>query len=265
MRKNTLFYIVILALLALYAFYVFNFNLEVNDYSDIIVATTFFFTLFSGYFIGRQNDRYSAIADEISNTDGTFSLLYRVSGAVPEVQDKVRSALLNHYEKILSSNNWAYHILNPSSTITDIFNAFNSASGDDAERLGQFGDAFGGGFLQVQISRKKMIMLYNQKLLTLHWALIYTLAALMVVSFNFIPNHTFLVDILKVAFGLSVMFVILLLKQLDDLEVFGRNFSRNTANDMIRIEIHPKDIGTQTPSVFIGNADRKVPYCVTIK
>ena len=136
MKNKSFFIILLLVFLALYGLYVFLFNFDVSSYSDIIVATTFFFTLFAGYFITRQNDRYTSIADEISNTDGTFSLLYRISGAVPAVQKKVREALKNHYQKILESGNWAYHLLNPSTTITDIFNAYNSAKGDDAEKIG---------------------------------------------------------------------------------------------------------------------------------
>ncbi len=238
--KNKIFFAVSLLLfLILYSLYVFYVNFNVSDYSDIIVATTFFFTLFAGYFITKQNDRYTAIADEISNTDGTFSLLYRISGAVPVIQERVRITLKNHYQKILE-NDWAYHLLHPSTTITDIFNAYNSAAGDDADKIGQFGDAFGGGFLQIQISRKKMIMLYHQKLLALHWILIYTLAALVVVSFNFIPSHTLIVNILKVVFGLAVLFVILLLQQLDDLSIFGKDFNKKNANDMLRI-IDEKD------------------------
>lgn len=241
MKINSFFSISLIIFIIAYSLYVFYFNLDINDYSDIIVATTFFFTLFSGYFITRQNDRYTSIAEEISNTDGTFSLLYRISGAVPSIQKKVKEALRKHYQKMLDNNNWAYHLLNPSTTITDIFNAYNSAKGKDAEKIGQFGDAFGGGFLQIQISRKKMIMLYHEKLMVLHWALIYILAGLMVISFNFIPNHTFIVDILKIIFGLAVLFVVLLLKQLDDLSIFGKNFNKETANDMLRI-IDEKDV-----------------------
>ncbi len=241
MKNNSFLVIALILFLIVYSLYVFYFNLNIDSYSDIIVAVTFFFTLFAGYFITRQNDRYTSIAEEISNTDGTFSLLYRISGAVPSVQKKVRETLQKHYQKILDNNNWAYHILNPSTTITYIFNAYNGAKGSDAEKIGQFGDAFGGGFLQIQISRKKMIMLYNEKLLKLHWALIYILAGLMVVSFNFIPNHSFIVDVLKIFFGVAVLFVIILLKQLDDLSIFGKNFNKETADDMLRI-IEEKDI-----------------------
>ena len=226
-----------------YSLYVFYFNMNIEDYSDIIVAVTFFFTLFAGFFITRQNDRFTSIAEEISNTDGDFSLLYRIAGVVPWAQDQIRDALRWHYQKILETNNWAYHLLNPSTTITKVFDAYrdvNDKNDDDADKLSHFSDASGGAFDDVQQSRKKMIMLYQQKLLPLQWAIIYILGLLMVVSFNFIPNHTIIVDIMKIFFGVAVLFVILLLKQLDDLTIFGKDFNKKTANDMLRI-IDEKD------------------------
>lgn len=244
MKINSFLVTSLIIFLVLYSLYVFYFNLNIEDYSDIIVAVTFFFTLFSGFFITRQNDRYTSIAEEISNTDGDFSLLYRIAGVVPWAQDKIRVALKSHYKKILETNNWAYHILNPSTTITKVFDAYrevNDKNDDDAEKLSHFSDASGGAFDDVQQSRKKMIMLYDQRLLPLQWAIVYILGGLMVVSFNFIPNHTLIVDILKIIFGVAVLFVIILLKQLDDLSIFGKDFNKRTANDMLRI-IEEKDL-----------------------
>jgi hypothetical protein len=238
--KNSFFVISVAAFLIVYSAYVFIFNFNIDSYSDIIVATTFFFTLFSGFFITRQNDRYSSIADEISNTDGLFSLLYRISSVAPSVQKKVREALKDHYQKMLDSNNWAYHILNPSNTITKIFNAYAEADGDDADKLGKFSDGYGGAFASIQVSRKRMVMLYVERLLPLHWILVCILGTLVVLSFNFIPNHTLFVNVLKVFFGLAVLFVLLLLKQLDELSIFGKDFNRRTANDILRI-IDEKD------------------------
>jgi hypothetical protein len=95
MKKYLLFIIIFLIA---YSLYVTQFQLKIDNYSDIVVAVTFFITLFSGFFITRQNDRYTAVIDEISKNDGLFSLLYRVSGVVPRVQDTVRG-LRDHYQK----------------------------------------------------------------------------------------------------------------------------------------------------------------------
>lgn len=228
------FFFIIIFLIA-YSLYVTQFQLKVDNYSDIVVAVTFFFTLFSGFFITRQNDRYTAVIDEISNNDGLFSLLYRVSGVVPRVQGKVREALRDHYQKIMDSNNWAYHVLNPSNTITRIFKAYSEVNNEEREKLSQFGDAYGGAFADIQVSRKKILMLFHQNLLPLQWSIIIILAIMMIVAFNFIPTYSLLIDALKIFFGLSVLLVVLLLKQLDNLTLFGKDFNKKTANDIFRI------------------------------
>ena len=240
MKNRSFFVISLLIFLVIYSAYVFFINFKIEGYSDVIVATTFFFTLFSGFFITRQNDRYTAIADEISNTDGLFSLFYRISSAAPKVQKKVREALQNHYKKILDSGDWAYHISHPSDTITQIFNAYKDANSKDKDMLGQFSDGFGGAFASIQVSRKRMVMLHHEKLLPLHWTIIIILGALMVASFNFIPTDSIIINISKIVFGVIALLVVLLLKQLDDLSVFGKDFNRQTANDILRI-IHEKD------------------------
>ena len=233
--KKAHFVIIVIIFLIVYSCYVLLANFKVDNYSDIIVAVTFFFTLFTGFFISRQNDRYTAIAQEIANTDGSFSLLYRIAGAVPSVQKKARDALHEHYTKIVKTNDWAYHITHPSDTITRIFNAYSQVSEEDAEKLNRFSDAHGGAFDQVQNSRKQMIVLYRQKLLPLHWVLVYLLTFLMLVSFDFIPSSLPLITFMKIIFGLTIVFVVLLLKELDDLSLFGKDFNRSSAEDIFRI------------------------------
>jgi hypothetical protein len=86
-----------------------------------------------------------------------------------------------------------------------------------------------------------MIMLYHEKLLPIQWALILILGFLTAISFNFIPSYIFGINIFKIIFGVAVLFIILLLKQLDELSIFGRDFNKRTANDILRI-IEEKDI-----------------------
>src|SRR5882724_442692 len=113
--RNSL--IAVLIFIVFYSIFVSQVNLTFSDYSDIIVGTTFFFTLFIGYFITRQNDRYSQISDQLTTNDGYFSYLYRVTGMVPRIQGEIREIVRNHYEKIIQSGNLAYHVQNPSNSI----------------------------------------------------------------------------------------------------------------------------------------------------
>lgn len=227
----------------LYALLVFEVNLVVPEYSDIVVATTFFFTIFSGFFITRQNERYSRIAEEVANSDGLFSFMYRISGLLPRIQKEVREIIRTHYTKIVESGNWAYHVLNPSVTLTRLTNAFAKASEEEISKPGiePAYESIWSTISELQIIRKKIIGLYNARLLFSQWLLICVLGGLVVFSFDFIPSSSVLINILKIIFGASVLLVLVLLWQLDSLTIFGKGFGEKSAQDIFRI-IDERDI-----------------------
>jgi hypothetical protein len=235
--------LVVVGFIVLYALFVFKVNVVVPEYSDIVVATTFFFTIFSGFFITRQNDRYSTIEEEISTSDGLFSFLYRISGLLPRIQKEVREIIREHYTKILKTGNWAYHVLNPSTTITKLTNTFASVSAEEIDKPGTEPayEGIWGAISELQMVRKKIIALYKTRLLFSQWLLVSGLGGLVIVSFDFIPSSSLLIDALKVMFGTSVFIVLVLLKQLDSLTMFGSEFGKKSAQDIFRI-IDEKDI-----------------------
>lgn len=232
----------VLLFVALYSAFVFGIDYTFEHYTEILGATVFFFALFAGFFISRQNDRYSKVSQAISETDGLFSYLYRISGLVPAIQTEVREIIRSHYEKIYETGNWAYHVLNPSSTITDLTRAFSRVNDEELKDLVEAPAMSGASeviwdvLLELQLKRKRILILYNEKLLLFQWGIIYILGLLLVVSFNFIPTpEGMIVEIMKIIFATSVFLVIILLKQLNDLSLFGRGFSKRSAKDVFRI------------------------------
>jgi len=232
---NSLF--AVLTFIFIYSVFVIKVSISFSDYSDIIVGTTFFFTLFIGYFIGRQNDRYSSISDQLTSNDGWFSYLYRITGLVPRIQTDVRDIVRDHYNKIVQSKNLAYHVTHPSNTLTRLTTTLASIT-EEENTPPAVGAAW--GFLfevisDLQLTRKKILNLYSEKLVPFQWAVIYILAILLVVSFNFVPSISPLVDFLKICFGTAVFISIILLKQLDDLTLFGDTAGMNSVEDILRI------------------------------
>jgi len=226
-----------------YILFVVFVRIDIKEYPEIIVGSVFFFTFFSGFFIARQSDRFSRVQEVIASTDGMFSYLYRISGLVPRIQGETREIIREHYKKIEESNNWAYHILNPSITITNLTKTFGKVTPEEASSpvVAQAFQVIWIALSQLQELRKKMIILYHQKLLLFQWIIIYILAGLFVFSFNLLPSNSFLVDFLKVVFGITVFLCIILLKQLNDLAIFGKDFAKRTARDIFRI-LDEKDI-----------------------
>jgi hypothetical protein len=225
-----------------YALFVVNVQYSVSDYSDIIVGTTFFFTLFIGYFITRQNDRYSTISDQLTSADGWMSYLYRITSLVPRIQNEVREIIRDHYTKILKSGNVAYHVVNPSNTLTRLTAALGSIT---EEESGSPAAGAAWGFLfevisDLQLTRKKILNLYGEKLVPFQWAVVFILAVLLVVSFNFVPASSWLIYVLKIFFGTAVFISIILLQELDNLTLFGDAAGMTSAQDVLRI-IDEKD------------------------
>lgn len=238
MKKHTLWALIsIVIFVVLYGLFVTQVNIAVESYSDIIVGTTFFFTLFIGYFITRQNDRYCAISDQLSSTDGFYSYLYRVSSLVPRVHTQVHDIVSSHYNKILETKNVAYHVKNPSDTITKLTAVFSSVSASETESPAA-GAAWGYLFevlASLQVMRKKILILYDEKLVAFQWSIVYILGALLIISFDFLPSTGLFLDVLKVCFGTAVFISLLLLKQLDDLTLFGDTAGMNSVRDVLSV------------------------------
>lgn len=238
----TKYIFVIIGFIILYSLFVGLVEITIQGYSEIIVASVFSFTFFSGFFIARQNDRYSEMLKVISASDGLFSHLYRISSLMPRVQDKVREIIRQHYEKIAKSNNWAYHTLNPSTTITMLTRAFGKISEEEfSPVVSTTYTEIWTDLSELQKLRKKTIILYHQKLLPLQWTLIYILGGLLIFSFDLIQASSIIIQVSKVIFGIAVFLAIILLKQLDELAIFGKDFSKKTAYDIFRI-LEEKDI-----------------------
>jgi len=215
----------------------FKLNIPIDLASQLAVASVFFFALFSGFFIARQNDRYNKIVDIIAERDGLFSTLYRVFMLYPRIQTEMREIIREHYAKILDNNEWAYNEFHPSTTITRLTKAMKGVTDEEAEKVknNNLFDGIWGTIQALQQNRKAIIANYQQRLLAFQWILIYIFAFLTIVSFHFLSSDLLWVNILKIIFGTAVFLVVLLIKELDDLSIFGKDFSRKIAKDVLRI------------------------------
>ena len=236
---NKLYTLLILAFIVIFSFFVFEVKLNISlDFaSQLIVASVFFFALFSGFFISRQNDRYNKIVDIIAERDGLYSTLYRVFGLIPRIQSEMREIIRAHYTRILDNNDWAYNEFHPSTTITRLTKVMGSVTDEEAALVknNNLFDGIWGTIQALQANRKNIIAAYQQRLLLFQWILIYVFAGLTIISFHFLQIDLFWVNILKIIFGTSIFLVVILVKQLDSLSIFGKDFSRNIARDVLRI------------------------------
>ncbi len=233
---KTLYIFLIIIFIVFYSLFVFSVDLSSNFASEIIIGSVFFFALFSGFFITRQNERYTRIVETLADRDGAFSYLYRISGLIPRIQKEVREIIREHYNKILFSDNWAFHEFNPSATLTKLTKTFGDISNEELQ--GKTSSAYitiWQTIFQLQQDRKRIIVIFSERLVIFQWLIIYVLALILIVSFDFLPSESLVIDLMKIIFSTAVFIVIILLKQLNDLSLFGKEFSRHIAKDVLNI------------------------------
>jgi hypothetical protein len=89
---------------------------------------------------------------------------------------------------------------------------------------------------RLQVLRKNMIALRNERIPAFQWILLYFIGAILLVTISFIPSYNVvLFSVLKGAFGAVVISVFILLHQLDNLKLFRGTIGKASAGDVIDI------------------------------
>lgn len=235
--KNISQYFVFLLLIVLsYFYYHMDFGASNTD-KVFITITTFFFSIFTGFFITRQGTRYTKIREIISTYDGKMSGIFRVAGNLsPMIQEKVGVIISDHYKKILETKSWDYHFTHKSTTISGMHNILEQEIADNKQEslrnqalgriLANLGDC--------QVLRKNMVMLYQEKIPAFQWVLIFLFVFILLATISVVPSVGFLLgSVLKAAFAVSIITVVMILQHLDDLHLFEKFIGENSAKDVL--------------------------------
>ncbi len=210
------------------------------DYSQLFLTiSTFLFAIFTGFFISRQGIRYSSIREQITKFDGEMSSIYRKVGHLgKDAQEEVAEIIRDHYEKILSHKAWDFHFVNPSNTITACHELLERRIKDKTlPSLQNFALQRTLVSLEnMQVARKNMVALHQERIPTFQWILVYSLAAILLIAVSTIPSEGYVLgSILKGAFSSSALFVVILLNAFDKLSFFEGTIGENSAKDVLDI------------------------------
>jgi hypothetical protein len=224
-------------------YYWIDFGAESTD-KVFITITTFFFSIFTGFFITRQGTRYTKIREIISTFDGKMSGIYRVAGNISvSIQEKVGDIIKDHYQKIIDAEAWDYHFNNKSNTISNIHIVLEQEVGgvkQESLRNQSVGRILS-NLSDCQVLRKNMVMLYQERIPSFQWFLIFFFVMILLSTISVIPSHTFFLgSVLKSAFAVSILAVIIILFNLDDLHLFEKFIGENSAKDVMNIIVGKK-------------------------
>ncbi len=86
----------------------------------------------------------------------------------------------------------------------------------------------------LQVLRKNMVMLFQEKIPAFQWMLIYLFVLILLATISVIPSAGFLLgSALKAAFATAILSVVLILINLDDLHLFEDFIGQNSAEDVL--------------------------------
>jgi len=203
-----------------------------------LTLSTFLFALFTGFFISRQATRYGNIRKLTADFDGLMSSTYRSFGHYSEAAQKELGEIIKRHYKSTVEGGWDFHIQNKSTTLIDLHNltekTVNEVGSDGVK--GAITTRIMLGLHEAQKIRKNMVALHDERIPNFQLSLIYILTAILIITVSTIPSvGLFLGSIVKSAFIVSVVVVVVLLKKLDSLQLFAGGIGEKSAQDAIDI------------------------------
>lgn len=234
--KRTEFILLLIFVLVSGLFYFVSFGGEDTD-KIFITISTFFFSIFTGFFISRQGARYSKLREIISTFDGKLSSIYRASLNVsPLVQEETGKIIRAHYEKVLRDQSWEHHFSDETTVITSIHRTLEEQLGSNKQESlrNQAVGRMLAGLSDAQVLRKNMVMLYQERIPSFQWFLIVFFLVMLLMSISVIPSvGAILGSVLKAAFVTSLISIVIILKSLDNLHLFEGFIGENSAKDVL--------------------------------
>lgn len=201
----------------------------------------FLFATLSGFFISRQAGRYSQITTLVAEFDGIMSSLYRSSQLVSDqVQKKTADIITEHYNLIIKAESWDAYFNQKTNTITNITNLVHDIQEEypePTELQKQFLGRLGYGSINdLQKIRKKMIVLYQERIPNFQWMLMDFLAFILLVAVYAIPTEGLLFPaVVKGAFAAVIVAVLVLIRRLNNLTLFEDMAGQRSAQDVLSI------------------------------
>jgi hypothetical protein len=221
-----------------FVYYFIPFGAENTD-KVFITITTFFFSIFTGFFISRQGARYTKLREIISTFDGKLSSVYRASQNVsPLVHARCGEIIKAHYQVMVDQKSWNYHFLNKSSTISSIHDLLEEQVGSSKQESlrNQAVGRMLTGLSDCQVLRKNMVMLFQERIAGFQWFLIIFFVLILLLAVSVIPSVFFLLGaVLKAAYVVAITSVVIILWNLDNLHLFEGFIGENSAKDVIEI------------------------------
>lgn len=228
-------FIIFISVSILYFYTPFQ-TLEMNEI--FLTISTFLFSIFAGFFISRQGNRYSIIREQIATMNGAISNIYRHFQYFGEkAQNNAGSIIKKDYNSIISNHDWDYHFAEKSTTITNLHElVIKTSLKNNSDVQKQAIERIMASLADLQIVRKMMLVLRKERIPTSQWVLLSILASILLITVSTIPSMGMLMgSILKGVFTGSILFVFVLINKLNRLDLFEKTIGEESIQDVLDI------------------------------
>ncbi|MFW0871290.1 MAG: hypothetical protein ACKKL4_02455 [Patescibacteria group bacterium] len=207
-----------------------------NLYLQMVI---FLFATLVGFSIQRQNNRYREITRELTGFDGGITAMYReFSTFGKEYQDRFEQIAREHYYPIIENRAWDWNITHKSTTLKRSYALLSEASVDrdfsSNERISA--DSIRRILAGMQQNRKNIVALHGERIQEFLWFVIYFLCLILVIAIASVSSYGLILEsILKSAFVTTVLATAVMLRRLDNLDLFESFVGEQSAKDVLDI------------------------------
>lgn len=210
------------------------------DGGVFLTISTFLFAIFSGFFINKQNERYTAIRDHVAVFDGMSSALYRNFGYLGEEgQQRAGKILSSYYKLLITKGTWDFVFTQKVSFLSDMHLLLRELTeGKELDTAQEEAlDSIIDTLSSMQIIRKEILAVRDEKMPLSQWLLLYVLVAIVVVTLSVVVGSfgDVLASSVKGAFAASSLFVMILLHRLRGLRFFENIVGESSGQDVLDI------------------------------
>ncbi len=238
MKKEMFTQILLLVIFITFSFVYYKMPQMLPQIDKIyITITTFFFSIFTGFFISQQMSRYSKIRETISNFDGKMSSIYRTSENISkEIQKEIGKIITKHYKTMIKTGEWNYHLNHKSNTISSLYSLLEKQVADTelSDLRSHALSSIISSLSNCEVDRKNMVTLYQERIPQFQWFVIYFFATVLVLAVSAILSEGYIFEsVLKSAFVVSIFSVASILHHLNELHLFEDFIGENSAKDVL--------------------------------
>lgn len=203
-----------------------------------LTISTFLFSVFNGFFISRQSNRYSEIRSNLSRFDADMSIIFRESSHLEkEEHAHFGLVLAEYYKTLLRKKDWAYYFTHKSNLISGLHVYLEKCADKGMDKLrGEAIRKILGALDDIQLIRKVLVSLKEETVPKLQQFFIYTLAVILFLAILTLPSKDLvLASAIKAVYMLTVVTVVILLKKFDNLTLFEGTIGEHSAKDVLSI------------------------------